>query len=111
MQVCQSQYKREDVRWRQHLYSVPLPSSSLQITVDPSAASALCHSVGALGLVVACGCSLAPKIDEILSSLLGSAELVCASLEAKNQERAGVWDVVVGMYSPVCNRTGRRQSW
>jgi len=70
------------------------------MTVDPSAAWALCRSAGASGLVVACGYSLAPKINEVSScckvllvlrmsnslSSLGGAKLACTSSEARSQE-------------------------
>jgi len=105
------------------LSSLPGPPSSPPMTADPSAAWALCRSAGALGLAVACGCSLAPEINEMsscckallvwrmlnLSSLLGGAELAYMSLEVRSQERAGVRDVIVGTYSLVRNRAGRRQ--
>ena len=95
------------------------------MTADPSAAWALCRSAGVLGLVVACGYSLAPKIDEMSScckallvlrvsnssSLLGGAEFASTSSEARSRERAGVQDAVVGTYSLVRNRVGRQQSW
>jgi len=85
------------------------------MTAVPSVAWTFCRSVGALGLVVACGCSLSPKIYGMsscckallvlrasnLSLLLGGVELVCASLEARGLERTGVQDAVVGTSLPV----------
>jgi len=113
VQVCQSQYKRENVRRRRHLlFLSSLPSSSSLVTADPSAAWALCRSVGALGLAVACGCSLAPEIDGMSScckvllvlhvltssSLLGGAKLACARSGARSREQAGVRDAMLEVH-------------